>query len=813
MSKREASSPASSAQPDSVVEATFSRRKTERDGGAWAVSSTEDPRLTIVGPMLDPRPGARVRLYGCSKVEHPTFGKQIKYKTYEWIGFGDRRGIAKFLADSCDGVGPRTAERILDAFGDAAIDALRERPGEVAAAVRGLDPEVAAAASVTLHRLERESKVLSTLRGAGLGPKLAQRVVQAYAPDHLDEVLKTDPWSIADVVDGVGFKTADQLALALRHPVDSPLRARSGLRHFVEEAASMDGHVLLTAAAVWKQAAACGIPEAAFSLAVVDSVTRTRVARVMVGESPNLALASLHAAERFVAERALALSRGRAPALDWDQGAVDSYLATKRGPRGEAFVLDPSQVEAVEGVLKRRLVVVTGGPGTGKSAILQAIYAGLSAGNKVRVAAPTGKAAVRLRSDSGIPASTIHLALLREARCGHDQTIDEQRLACRKAGREHRKLDADVIAIDETSMVDSDLMAWLLGALRPDCSVVLFGDVDQLPPVGPGCPFRDIIESGKVPVHRLTTVHRTDRQFLKENAKLINAGQVPRWGDGVEDFFVIERANDGEATAAADAIVEVVARRIPAKYGAAGGFDVLDDVQVIAPMRERGKCGVNPLNEQLRDALNPPTSAPGPRGFRKGDKVIQTKNDYQIGVMNGEIGRVLALGQKGQPVSDAAAEEYDLDVDGSGNARHDWVAADFDHGEPVVYGVEQLDHLALAYAITCHRSQGSQWPYVVVPVVKNHAWMMSRKLLYTAVTRAQKMAILVGEADAIRKAVRNVRDDARDTLVKRWLDSGLVGFEPTNAMESTPSTDAAPARPATIAAIPLALPQDIDAAR
>lgn len=778
----------------STVDATFVRRKTERDGGAWAVSVTEDPALTIVGPMLDPRPGSRVRLSGCTESNHPTFGKQVKYRSYEWLGFADRRGIVKFLVDSCAGIGPRTAERIVDAFGDRAIDVLRETPRDVCASVRGLDPEIADAAAEQLMALERDSKMLSVLRGGGLGPKLAQRVVQAYEPDQLAEVLAKDPWRISDEVDQVGFKTADQLALSLGHPQDSPLRARSGLRHFVEESASSDGHVILPASTVWAKAAACGIPETAFNAAVIEPIDVTRVARVLVGDtdpptgigSPNLALASLHAAERLIAERVRHLANARPPALDWDQDALDSYVGSLRARNGSFLSLDPTQQAAILGVQKKRIVVVTGGPGTGKSFLLQAMYRAVCAGNRVRVVAPTGKAAVRLKSSKPtIPASTIHLALLREAKCDHDPNDEEERNECRAAGRGHKQLDCDVLMIDESSMVSSDIMAWLLGSLRPDCSVILFGDIDQLPPVGPGSPFRDIIESGKVPVHRLDVVHRTDREWLKANARAINSGQMPRWGGDVDDFFLMERANDGEAAEAADLIVDLVARRLPAKYCAAPDSDPLDDIQVLAPMRERGRCGVIPLNDAIRDAINPATSALGPLGFRSGDKVIQTKNDYDLGVMNGEIGRVVALGKKGDPISDAHTREFKVDRAKNGTATADWIACDFDHGDPVVYGSESARQLALAYAITTHKSQGSSWPIVVVPVVKNHGWMTTRKLLYTAITRAEKMAILVGEVDAVRAAIRNVRDDARDTLVKRWLQNGMVGFLPTNAARKT----------------------------
>ena len=916
-----------SAVPDIV--GTYAKRRIEKDGGAWAVSDVEDAAridregntvpdstndgnidadanlgtVTIVGPMPDPRPGCRIRIVA-PVLASSRYGDQWKYRDYEWLGFSDLRGLARHIADVCTGIGAKTADRVVERYGQDAIAHLRDDPAGCAAAVKGLRIDVARAASEALAKFSGVERLSVILRGAGIGYGRVSSLVKEFGVEHLLQRLAENPWLLADEVDGIGFATADALAMKLAHPADSPLRARSALVHYVREGCKQAGHCYLPAPEICAKIEKDGvvIPREVLDAAIAalpacdpdghappapppepdaetarllsddwidlqpaerDAVRawkdelreaadaresarrRNPIRRVdpkgaATGSAgaPLLTPAELLDAEATVRDRVremLARPCLIRPARDV-VGENERDAANTRAADGEigheaggvkGYRLDPSQADALRLALAHNLTVVTGGPGTGKSTIARFVHTAHSPQNRVLFLAPTGKAAVRIRQAAAeqntvVNSMTIHMALARA---------------------QGQKLDADVFAVDESSMIDSVLMARLLDALPDRAQLVLFGDVDQLPPVSPGCPFRDLITGGLVPVTRLRLIHRVrPTSWIATNARAINEGRTPNFmGDASgppDDFFLVPRGDGGNAaddSAPAATVVDVVTRRIPAKiripFGepdpATGGrptrpADPRTDVQVISPVWEKGLCGVNELNRALQAAINPPQGPAGPNGLRPGDKVVQKKNDYVIGIMNGEVGVVAATGKKGDSIprrwqqyvdgTDEAEVGIPVDAgewdDGSGGNRDDgrgdaldgrndlvqataaWLIVDFGDGSEaganlIVYRESQARPLQLAFAMTVHSCQGSQFPCVVVPIVRAHTWSWSKSLCYTAVTRAQRLVILVGEDAQIAAAVKNVKDTRRRTFLKAWLATAQA--------QATMST--APAKP------------------
>ena len=718
----------------STLEVVFSGVRFSKDGGAWCVSEagSAEGAVSIVGPMLDPRPGWSLRLLDTSRSTHPRFGSQVKYRSYEWIGLSDRNGLVRYLAALCDGIGHVTAERIVDAFPTDTLETLRAEPDRVAAKVKGLHIDVAVLASDILRQNEAQEKVQVLLRAAGCGDGRVAALLSALdGPESLLTQIQENPWAIAEMVDGVGFKIADALAIQAGHPHSSPLRAAAALAHLVKEACDQEGNTWASPDDLGKGAAALKIPPTAFDQAVAecldvkDVIDGDRNAQPIIVRAPvpgGLALTpfGLWRAETRIREKIHALIAGGNTEHAWDERILGD------------FQLDEFQGPAIELLRSSPVAVVTGGPGTGKSHMIEAVYRALSKEHAVEIMAPTGKAAARIR-EMGIPASTIHKAL----RIGFKEPSEKKEEGDRiplDGPVGPGEFEADIVICDESSMIDSSLMAALLRALRPGTHLYLFGDADQLPPVGPGMPFRDVISSGAVPVARLLKIHRqTEGSWLTRNCHTVNTGTSPYFADEVDDCFLEEVQTPQEAE---ETVVNLVARRMP-------GYFKLNpnDIQVLSP-KNMGPASVDALNEALRAALNP-TGRPGLRGFREGDKVIHTRNNYQIGVMNGEVG-IVQTAMK--------------------NAL--WI--DFD-GSVVQYDAQAASQLRLAYAISIHRSQGSQFPVVVVVVLKTHAFMLSRQLLYTGMSRAKTACVIVGTKAAISMAVRKPGAKNRSTFLAHWL--------------------------------------------
>jgi exodeoxyribonuclease V alpha subunit len=724
---------------------TIARVTTARSGGEL---------LTVVGNLLGVQPGESLRLEGRWK-SHPQYGRQFEVQQYTTLLPATIQGIRRYLGSGLiRGIGPKMAERIVAHF---ALDTLRtiEEESERLIEVPGLGPKRQARITAAWEEQKAIKEVMVFLQGVGVSTSLAVRIYKTYQ-DGAIAVVKNEPYRLAADVWGIGFKTADKIAQSLGIPHDSPDRVKAGLQFTLSEA-SDEGHCYLPHAELVATAVEILRVEAPLAEQCLAELVRegglvleeVTAAPATLPESPAdgsdtrarspidhatddtaaIYLVPFHRAEVSLASGLLRLLRARQErlptfqAVNWE--AAFAWLQQQTG-----HTLAPEQVEAVQLALSEKLAVLTGGPGCGKSFTVRSIVTLARAKRaKVLLTAPTGRAAKRLEELAGMEASTLHRLL--ELRPGGEAAYD----------RDH-PLDADLVVVDEASMLDVLLANTLVKAIAPGAHLLLVGDVDQLPSVGAGEVLLDLLGSGVIPSVRLTHIFRQAQQSgVVMNAHRINAGELPHT-KGLGDFFLFP---EEEAERVADLTVDIVANRLPKRFG----LDARRDVQVLAPMH-RGAAGAGILNERLQEALTPahpgtPERRYGGRVFRVGDKVTQLRNNYDKLVFNGSVGTVTAL----------SLEEGELRVQ----------MDDRDAGDEVRYGFDELDELSHAYAISIHRSQGSEYPCVVIPSTTT-AWMMlQRNLLYTAVTRAKRLVVLVGSRRALWKAVKTVGAGRRYTAL------------------------------------------------
>jgi exodeoxyribonuclease V alpha subunit len=707
--------------------------------------------LTVVGPLLGAQPGESLRLQG-RWTSHPQYGRQFQVEAYQTVLPATVQGIRRYLGSGLiKGIGPKMAERIVGHFGQATLQVIEEEPGRLVE-VPGLGPKRTGMITAAWAEQRAIKEVMVFLQGVGVSTSLGVRIYKTYR-DEAIQVVRSEPYRLAGDVWGIGFKTADQLARSLGIPHDSPQRIKAGLQ-FALSQATEDGH--------------CYLPEtelvaAATELLGVDTGLAGRCLEELVAEEglvaePLPAVASpggregtgraiwlvpFHRAERALAAGLLRLLDAPVDRLPWAQ-AVDWPVALDWLRQRTGVTLAPEQEAAVRLALTERVAVLTGGPGCGKSYTVRAIVALARAkGAKILLAAPTGRAAKRLAELAGLQAATLHRLL--QLRPGGDAAFD----------RDH-PLDADLVVVDETSMLDVLLANKLVKAIPPGAHLLLVGDVDQLPSVGAGEVLRDLLAAERLPRVRLTHVFRqAQRSGVVTNAHRINAGQPPIT-HGLNDFFLFP---EEDAEQVADVVVDLVANRLPRRFG----LDPAREVQVLCPMH-RGPAGAGVLNERLQAALTPAREGLaerrfGGRVYRVGDKVMQIRNNYDkgaAGVFNGSVGVVTAV----------SLEDSELRVL-------------LDEDEEVGYGFDELDELTHAYAVSIHRSQGSEYPCVVVPVTTSAWLMLQRNLLYTAVTRAKRMVVLVGSRRALAKAVRTQGAGRRYTALTDRLRPGSVGATAT----------------------------------
>ncbi|MFE7596233.1 ATP-dependent RecD-like DNA helicase [Streptomyces sp. NPDC057494] len=732
-----------------VLEGVLERITYANEESGYTVARVDTGRgagdlLTVVGALLGAQPGESLRMEG-RWGSHPQYGKQFTVDNYTTVLPATIQGIRRYLGSGLvKGIGPVFADRITQHFGLDTLDVLEEAPARLIE-VPGLGPKRTKNITAAWEEQKAIKEVMVFLQGVGVSTSIAVRIYKKYG-DASISVVRNQPYRLAADVWGIGFLTADRIAQAVGIPHDSPDRVKAGLQYALsqssdqghcflpEERLIADGVKLLqvdTGLVIECLAELAGDPEGVVR-EVVPGPEGTPVTAVY--------LIPFHRAELSLAgqlRRLLRTEEDRMPAfrdVAWDKALA--WLADRTGAS-----LAPEQEEAVRLALTCKVAVLTGGPGCGKSFTVRSIVE-LARAKKAKVvlAAPTGRAAKRLAELTGAEASTVHRLL--ELKPGGDAAYDRD-----------RPLDADLIVVDEASMLDLLLANKLVKAVAPGAHLLLVGDVDQLPSVGAGEVLGDLLAPGSpVPSVRLTRIFRQAEQSgVIVNAHRINAGTPPQT-QGLPDFFLFA---EEETEDAARVAVEVAARRIPAKFG----LDPRRDVQVLAPMH-RGPAGAGSLNGLLQQAITParpdlPEKRFGGRVFRVGDKVTQIRNNYEKGangVFNGTVGVVTALDTVEQRLTVRTDED-----------------------EEVPYDFDELDELAHAYAVTIHRSQGSEYPAVVIPVTMS-AWMMlQRNLLYTAVTRARKLVVLVGSRRAIAQAVRTVSAGRRFTaLAHRLTGEALV---------------------------------------
>ncbi|ATW48599.1 SF1B family DNA helicase RecD2 [Streptomyces peucetius] len=726
-----------------VLEGVLERITYANEDNGYTVARVDTGRggdlLTVVGSLLGAQVGESLRMEG-RWGSHPQYGKQFTVENYTTVLPATIQGIRRYLGSGLiKGIGPKIAERIVDHFGTDTLDVIEQEPKRLIE-VPGLGPKRTKMIGAAWEEQKAIKEVMVFLQGVGVSTSIAVRIYKKYE-DASISVVKNQPYRLAADVWGIGFLTADRIAQAVGIPHDSPERVKAGLQYALSQSTDQ-GHCflpeeqLIADAVKLLQVDTGLVIECLAELAAdEEGVVRERVPAPDGGEPVTAVyLVPFHRAELSLAgqvRRLLTTGDDRMAAfqdVDWDKALA--WLAERTGAN-----LAPEQQAAVKLALTSKVAVLTGGPGCGKSFTVRSVVE-LARAKKAKVvlAAPTGRAAKRLAELTGAEASTVHRLL--ELKPGGDAAYDRD-----------RPLDADLVVVDEASMLDLLLANKLVKAVAPGAHLLLVGDVDQLPSVGAGEVLRDLLaEGGPVPNVRLTRIFRQAQQSgVVTNAHRINSGLQPIT-TGLPDFFlfVAEETEDaGRLT------VDVAARRVPARFG----LDPRRDVQVLAPMH-RGPAGAGTLNGLLQQAITParPDLAEkrfGGRVFRVGDKVTQVRNNYdkgRNGVFNGTVGVVTSL----------STDEQQLTVL-------------TDEDEEIAYDFDELDELAHAYAVTIHRSQGSEYPAVVVPVTTG-AWMMlQRNLLYTAVTRAKRLVVLVGSRKAIGQAVRTVSAGRRCTALAHRL--------------------------------------------
>lgn len=731
--------------------------------------------VTVKGTLPGIRVGEALRAWG-DFVDDRKYGRQFKVERYEATAPATADGLRIYLAHLVKGVGSATADRIVDTFGAEAGDIIEKEPERLGSEVPRLSRKLATAIAQAWGEKKAEREVMPFLLSLGIGVGLANRIFKQFGSTS-PSIVKNEPYRLLEV-SGIGFPTADRIALGLGMPRDSIERAMAGVLHVLHEA-THEGSTYLPRQELAKMAMAPEVLGAGGHMpaervgSAIDRLATGRYVRSEVMEGAEaIFTAPLYFAEANIAERIqrllddtddrLSLSveaiqpiragyqpvggercpqgtlvaggASTKPGENERDGQSPSSLAVP-GPTGE---LTERQQEAVLWALTHKVTVITGGPGTGKTTTLRTLCE-LADAHDVSLAltAPTGRAAKRLSEATAHEASTIHRLL--QLQPGGAAQFDEG-----------NPIPADLIIVDEVSMLDVPLADALLRAIDPGSHLVLVGDVDQLPSVGPGNVLRDIIDSVTVPVVELNfTFRHSEGGSIAEAARDINHGKRPafsskRTGGGV---FFFEKQDPAQA---AECVVDLVTNSIPEKFG----LDPLRDIQVLSPMK-KGEAGVRSLNRRLQEVLNPPGpgKAEAPHGdlsFRVGDKVMQTVNNYEKGVFNGDAGFVESI--------DVEDETLLVSFDGSGS--------------PVRYDFRDLDELLHAFAITVHKSQGAEYSAVVVPILTQQHMMLRRNLLYTAVTRAQRLVVLVGTREAIGIAVGNNDTERRYSGLKRWLEEG-----------------------------------------
>ena len=727
------------------------------DENGWTVLTVRAGRneVTVVGTLPELSPGEQAVFTG-EWTEHRSYGRQFKCVSCEIQTPTTLLGIERYLGSGLiRGIGPATAVLIVRQFGEETLTVMSEHP-ERLTEIPGIGPKRMNMIAESFREHQGARQAMIFLQSYGIPAALAVRIGKFYG-DRTPEIVRQDPYRLCDDLDGVGFRTADRIGIALGVAPDSDSRIRCAMKYVLREAAASAGHVYLPEEELCNASASllqvsrdlCG--RALTGLLLSSSL----IAEADDSGSRRVYLPAFYRAEQEVALRICELMCAIRP--DKFAGAVRAVSDFEKR-RGIQF--SANQREAIVRALETGVFVITGGPGTGKTTIINCILELLSDENEVLLCAPTGRAAKRMTEATGAEAKTIHRLL----EYGGEEGVF--------ARNTDNPLDADCIIADEASMIDLLLMRSLLRAINPGTRLILVGDADQLPSVGAGNVLGDILASGAVPCARLTDIYRqSETSRIVMNAHLINHGEMPLLNEKDTDFFFERKTSYADT---AQSILALVTRRLPSYLGYpakdAASLSV-HNIQVLAPAR-KGECGVNALNILLQEALNPaspgkPQFTWGETLYRLGDKVIQTKNDYQIawtretaagceegaGIFNGDVGFITAV-----------------------DPENSSLTVLFDEEKEVVYESGDLDALEPAYCLSVHKSQGSEFPVVIMPVIGGPPMLLTRNLLYTAMTRARELVVLVGSEQIIRRMVENDHIARRyTTLTLRLQQTEALG--------------------------------------
>jgi exodeoxyribonuclease V alpha subunit len=715
-----------------IVRITYSNEETGYTVAKVKAPGYVDP-ITIVGNLIAPTPGEILKMRGVW-LEHPKFGRQFKVTGHRTVVPSTVEGIRKYLGSGLiKGIGPVMASRIVERFGDKTLEVIDQRIDELGK-VEGIGQKRIGMIKKAWEDQKDIREVMIFLQAHGVSAGHGAKIFRRYRNDAIS-VLKRNPYRLATDIYGIGFNLADRIAEKLGFDKSAPVRAEAGILYVLKEL-SDEGHVYYPyELLIDKCREILGVDREV----IIKAFGQVSLDGKIVAEDLNLQLeefaanekavylAQFHRSESGIADHLARLLFAKKKtrkidadkAIQWVQGKINLKLA-------------PKQIEAVKRAISDKIMVITGGPGTGKTTIINGVIRIYQAvGAKILLAAPTGRASKRMSEATGYPARTIHRTLEFSLQKGGFQR------------NQQRPLDVDVLILDEVSMVDTILMYHLLKAVPAEATLILVGDVNQLPSVGAGSVLKDIIGSRTVPVVELNEIFRqAGESLIIVNAHKINKGLIPKLRpakEDLEDFYFIEQDDPEQAL---NTIMELVCERIPRRFN----LDPVDEIQVLSPMH-KGIVGAGNLNMKLQHALNPTKMeiTRGERTFRLQDKVMQIRNNYEKEVFNGDIGRITSIDPESQQV-----------------------IITFD-GIPVPYEYFQLDEVALAYAISVHKSQGSEYPAVVIPILSQHYILLQRNLIYTAVTRGKDLVVMVGSKEALAIGVKNDRIMRRYTYLRERL--------------------------------------------